>query len=284
MVDNKNAERGNLTDSIARQFVTARLSARALTAFPGPLPADLATGYLHQEAAIAQFPDDIAGWKIGRVGLEFETRYGPGRLAGPIFRKQVRRADGNTPVAFPVFKGGFAAIEAEFVFVLGADAPAGKVDWSLAEARALAGDMHIGIETAGSPLATINALGPTVVITDFGNNAGLILGPRVPDWRARAESDLTCECFIEGKSVGRGAASDLPGGPVEALRFLLEHCARRGRPLKEGLLISTGAATGIHDIEIGQRARVDFGTLGAIECVAAAADAVPVEVSRTAHA
>ena len=84
-------------------------------------------------------------------------------------------------------------------------------------------------------------------------------------WRTGAaykESDLTCESFIEGKSVGKGAASDLPGGPVEALRFLAEHCAQRGRPLKAGMLISTGAATGIHDIAAGQRARVDFGALG----------------------
>ena len=275
-----------MTDTIARQFVQARLAAQSLAAFPGIVPPDLATGYHHQDAAIALYPDEIAGWKIGRVGPDFEDRFGRTRLAGPIFRGAVRRAAGREPVPFPVFKGGFAAIEAEFVFALGQDAPTAKLDWSLDEARALAGDMHVGIETAGSPLATINELGPTVVITDFGNNAGLILGPRVPDWRSRADSALTCESFIEGKSVGRGAASDLPGGPLEALRFLLEHCARRGRPLKAGQLISTGAATGIHDIASGQRARVDFGALGAIECVAVAAEAATAkaEISRAARA
>ncbi len=275
-----------MTDGIARQFVTARLSARPLSAFPGAIPSDLATGYHHQDAAIALYPDEIAGWKIGRVGPEFEARFGPGRLAGPIFAKAVRRADSRSPVPFPVFAGGFAAIEAEFVFALAHDAPPDKLAWSLDDARAVAGAMHIGIETAGSPLATINALGPTVVVTDFGNNAGLILGPRVADWRSYADTDLTCECFIEGRSVGKGAASDLPGGPLEALRFLLEHCARRGRPLKAGLLISTGAATGIHDIAVGQHARVDFGALGAMECVAVAAEplATPAEASRSARA
>jgi 2-keto-4-pentenoate hydratase len=273
-----------LTDTIARQFVEARLAAQPLAAFPGAAPPDLATGYRHQDAAIALYPDDIVGWKIGRVGPEFEDRFGRTRISGPIFRKAVRRADGRGPVAFPVFAGGFAAIEAEFVFALAQDAAPAKLDWTLEEARALAGEMHIGIETAGSPLATINELGPTVVITDFGNNAGLILGPRVADWRARAETTLTCESFIEGKSVGRGAASDLPGGPVEALRFLLEHCARRGRPLKSGQLISTGAATGIHDIATGQRARVDFGTLGAIECVAVAAEPAVAALSQKVRA
>jgi 2-keto-4-pentenoate hydratase len=251
--------------------VEARLAALAIPTFPGVLPEDLATGYLHQEAAIALFPDEIVGWKIGRVGPEFEDKFGRTRLAGPIFRRSLRHADASEPVAFPVFKGGFAAVEAEFVFVLGADAPAGKTSWTLEEARNQAGAMHIGIETAGSPLATINALGPTVVVSDFGNNAGLILGPTIADWRRYPEAELTCETLVDSKSVGTGAAADLPGGPVEALRFLLEHCAQRGRPLKAGMLISTGAATGIHEIAAGQRARVDFGRFGKIECVAVAA-------------
>jgi len=272
-----------LTDKTAEAFVAARLAARSLPDFPGVLPPDLATGYRHQEAAIALWPDEIIGWKIGRVaGADFEAKFGPTRLAGPIFSRQLRRA-GREPVNFPVFKGGFAAIEAEFVLVLGRDAPAPKADWTTEEARALVGGMHIGIETAGSPLRTINALGPTVVVSDFGNNAGLILGPAVSDWHSRNDASLTCESFIEGKSVGKGAAADLPGGPIESLRFLLEHCAKRGRPLKAGMLVSTGAATGIHDIAIGQRARVDFGSLGGIECVAVAAQG-ETETSRAARA
>jgi len=276
-------ERGTLTDKVAQDFVAARLAARSLPDFPGALPPDLATGYRHQEAAIALWPDEIIGWKIGRVaGAEFEAKFGRTRLAGPIFSRQLRRA-GREPVDFPVFRGGFAAIEAEFVLVVGRDAPAAKADWTTEEARALVGGMHIGIETAGSPLATINALGPAVVVSDFGNNAGLILGGAVGDWRSRSDESLTCESFIEGKSAGKGAASDLPGGSIESLRFLLEHAARRGRPLKAGMLISTGAVTGIHDIAIGQRARVDFGPLGGIECVAAAAQG-ETETSRAARA
>ncbi|MEJ1968143.1 MAG: fumarylacetoacetate hydrolase family protein [Rhizomicrobium sp.] len=261
------AKQGNLTDMVARQFVEARLAARALAGFPGEVPADLATGYRHQDAAIALYPDRIVGWKIGRVGPDFEPRFGRNRLAGPIFSRQLRHA-GDAPTTFPAFVGGFAAIEAEFVLVLGADAPADKTDWTADEARALVGAMHIGIETAGSPLATINALGPTVVVSDFGNNAGLILGPAVPDWAARADASLTCESFIDGTSVGTGSAAEIPGGPLESLLFLAAHCAGRGRPLKAGMLISTGAATGIHDIAAGQRARVDFGALGAIDCLA----------------
>ena len=85
---------------------------------------------------VALVPAALAGWNSGRVGPEFEARVGPGRIAGPIFRGAVRRAEGRGPVNFPVFKGGFAAIEAEFVFVLAQDAPPTKLDWTLDEARA----------------------------------------------------------------------------------------------------------------------------------------------------
>ena len=46
-----------------------------------------------------------------------------------------------------------------------ADAPAGKLDWTPAEAAALPAALAIGLEIASSPLATINALGPRVVVS-----------------------------------------------------------------------------------------------------------------------
>ncbi len=253
---------------IAQRFVAARLNAVALDDYPGPVPQDLASGYECQEAAIALWPDAIAGWKIGRIPPAFEQKLGQARLAGPIFSSGVHKSTAGTVVEFGVFEGGFAAVEAEYVFEIAKDAPAGQMRWSLNDAAAIAGRMLVGVEAAGSPLATINKLGPTVVVSDFGNNAGLILGPEVPNWRELMPSDLTCETFIDDKSVGQGAAANIFGGPLGALKFVAEHCANRGRPLKAGMLISTGAATGIHDIVAGQTARAEFKGIGTIRCMA----------------
>jgi 2-keto-4-pentenoate hydratase len=253
---------------IAQRFVAARLNAMALDDFPGPIPPDLASGYECQEAAIALWPKPIAGWKIGRIQPAYEQKLGQARLAGPIFLPSVQKAKADEVVEFGVFVGGFAAVEAEYVFEIAKDAPAGQTHWSASDAAALVGRMLVGVEAAGSPLATINELGPTVVVSDFGNNAGLILGPEVPNWRDRALTDLICETFIDDKSVGQGAAANIYGGPLGVLQFLAEHCAMRGRPLKAGMLISTGAATGIHDIVAGQRARIEFKGIGTIRCLA----------------
>lgn len=257
---------------VARRLVEARLAARPLVGIPGPMPQTLSQAYQIQDAAIGLWPDEIAGWKVGRVPAAPGEEASSERLAGPIFRRQVRQAEpGET--AFPVLVGGFAAVEAEFVIRLGADAPAGKTDWTLAEADALVAAWHIGVETAGSPMAEINNIGGVAVAGDFGNNAGVILGPEIPGWRERALDSMTCEVSIEGRRIGTGSAASIPGGPMESLVFLLGHCAARGLPLKAGALIATGAATGVHDIVSGQSSVLSFGVFGAIACRAEPAQA-----------
>ena len=252
--------------STADAFVTARRSGQALAGFPGAIPEDLASAYECQEAAIAQWPDEIVGWKVGGVAPGLWQRFGATRVVGPIFRQALHRAETGGMFLFPVFADGFAAVEAEYAMVIERDAPADQIDWTVEQARALVGAIHISVETAGSPLATINDLGPTVIASDFGNNAGLILGPTIPDWQRSGFEQAICRTSVDRAEVGNGNALSLSGGPFESLRVLLENCARRGRPLKAGTLAATGAITGVHGIAAGQTARVDFGAFGVIEC------------------
>ena len=270
---------GDDTDSweIARRLVGARLDARSLPQYPGTRPQSLAAGYSVQDAAISLWPALVAGWKVGKIPDEWLERMGEDRLVGPIFADNVQRAAGQ-PARFAVIEGGFAAVEAEFIFVLGADAPGGKTQWSDDEAAALVAALRVGVELAGSPLPDINRLGPAVVVSDFGNNAGLVLGPEIPDWRRHGDDSLSCETFIDGHSVGTGRASSIAGGTLAALRFALARCARLGMPLRAGQLVSTGAATGIHDILAGQHARITFAGAGVphdIEIHVAAVRATP---------
>jgi 2-keto-4-pentenoate hydratase len=262
--------------SVAERFVAARLSATPLAAFPGTVPADMDSAYRCQDEAIALWPDEIAGWKVGWIGVDQQRVYREERVVGPIFQSAVRNVGLEEEVEIPVYQGGFAAVEAEYIFRLAADAPRGKLAWTDEEAAALVGSMHIGVEPASSPLATINDLGPAVVVSDFGNNAGLLVGPEIDDWRRRLEDGMTCETFIEGRSVGQGGTARLPKGPLGALAFALMRNARRGRPLRSGCLVSTGAASGIHDILPGQRASLVFTDVGTLRCRAVPALPRPV--------
>lgn len=257
--------------AIARAFTTARRAGGSLPDFPGEIPADLVQAYQVQDLAIAQWDDEVVGWKVGYIAAERRDGSGDDRLLGPIFKRRLKNATGGTPVDIPVFVGGFAAVEAEFVLELLEDVPADQLDWTPQQAEAVPARLYIGVEVASSPLRTINELGPRVVVSDFGNNNGLVLGPEISDWTTRDDDALRAETLIDGEVVGTGGAARLPGGLRTAFAFALARSARRGRPLKRGELIATGNATGIHDITAGQVALVRFAGFGDIACRAVAA-------------
>jgi 2-keto-4-pentenoate hydratase len=255
--------------AVAAEFVEARRSAGHLTTYPGVIPPDLESAYRCQDAAIALWNDTIVGWKVGFIPEPLSAKYGANRLVGPIFARFLRHSDGNGSVDAPVFANGFAAIEAEFVVEMARDAPANVADWTAETARRFVKAMYIGIEIASSPLQNINDYGATVVVSDFGNNAGLLLGAEIPDWQSRPTDSLACESRVGGVVVGRGNAAAVSGGPLSALAFALQCNARRGRPLRAGDLVSTGATTGVHSIAAGQSAEVIFSGIGSLRCRAA---------------
>ena len=251
----------------AAAFVKARRAAGSLTEYPGAQPTDLASAYRCQDAAIALWGDEIVGWKVGWIPAPLSDFHGAQRLVGPIFRRGLRHAQDSHAVDAPVFAQGFAAIEAEFVVELARDVPPEVSEWSAESARRFVKTMYIGVEIASSPLQNINDFGPAVVISDFGNNAGLLLGPEIPDWQTRELAALTCETRIDGEVVGRGSAASVSGGPLAALAFALGCNARRGQPMRAGTLVSTGAVTGVHSINAGQASEAVFTGLGVLRCV-----------------
>jgi 2-keto-4-pentenoate hydratase len=71
----------------------------------------------------------------------------------------------------------------------------------------------------------------------------------------------TQRCALQSPHSGSShRVEDLPGGALEALRFLLGHLAERRRPLRKGQWVRTGAITGVHQIFPGQRGSINcFG-------------------------
>lgn len=258
------AESSDLRD-IARRFVDARRSATALPDYPGPLPRQLSTGYAIQDMAIAEDGDRILGWKVGKIGDADAGDHDVNRLAGPIFARNVRTYSG-TPIAMPVFTGGFGAAEAEFLLRIGPDVAAGKASYSIDEAAGLVDAVHVGIEIASSPFPGINANGPAVTISDFGNNNGLIIGAEIADWRTSGFERWPVRLEIEGFEVGRATTETMLDGAVGAVRFLLELLSRRGITLAAGTWVSTGAVTGVHEVEPGQEVVARFGTDHLVTC------------------
>jgi len=256
--------------AVAAAFVAARRDATPFHEFPGDVPRTLEDAYAIQRAAINQWSDRVAGWKVGRITGDLETDLGVNRFVGPIFAGTIMAASPSRECRFPVFADGFAALEVEIVAVIGRDQPAGQQTFSIAEARAEVTALHLGIEVAGSPLSSINDRGPLASIAGFGNNNGLIIGHRMAGGTSRGDDALAAVARIDGEVVGEGTAGRLPGGLWESVAFALGQASRLGLPLRAGDVVSTGALTGVHAVQAGQYCEADFGTDGLLRCITVA--------------
>ncbi|MEM7278968.1 MAG: 2-keto-4-pentenoate hydratase [Pseudomonadota bacterium] len=252
-------------DAISRRLVTARLNANALPDFPGKLPDSLEDAYAIQSASINRWPDSILGWKVGMIPEEYRSRLGAERLSGPIYKPSVFFIDTGGARSMAIYSGGFAAVEAEFVLKIGQTIEPVTREFSDDELAGLISAVHIGAEIASSPMADVNKLGPCCVVSDFGNNAGLIVGPEIPGWRSLPAESLIASVSVDGELVGKASASAIQGGLHQVLRYLINLCAVRGLTIEEGTLISSGAVTGIHEVTAASRAQVDFGVFGAFD-------------------
>jgi 2-keto-4-pentenoate hydratase len=256
--------------AIADRFLTARRSAAGLADYPGDMPSSLDEAYAIQDAAIAAWNQPVIGWKVGRVPPALVAHFAVERLAGPIFSSRVAKVDGGT-VQMPVFDKGFAAAEAEFLLRIGRAPEPGKSQFTLDEAADLIDAVHVGIEIASSPLGAINDLGPVAIISDFGNNNGLVIGDAIPDWRTSGFEQWSVTTVIDGVEVGSGKASAFPDGAIGSARFLFELMAMRGIELRAGQWISSGAVTGVHGARPNARVESRFDGGFTVRCQLAAA-------------
>ena len=240
----------------------ARLSGRAMTAFPAPVPATLAEAYAVQQRLIAALGAPVLGWKVGRIPPALIEVLGAERVAGPVLR--IAELDGQVPGDAAIFAGGAGAIEAEVMLRLravpdrltGGDDGATWVD-----------QIRAGFEVASSPAPDVHDHAPYGIIADIGINNGLLLGPRldIDDF-----TTLAVETQIDGVTVGTGRAIDVLDGPWGSLNFLVDLHRRGVIELKPGQWISAGAITGVHPIDIGGAATARFGSAAHIACTAIA--------------
>ena len=245
-------------EQIYQTFHAARMAARPLAGYPGnTVPASLAEGYAIQSASIAAWPDEVVGWKVAAIQPQWRTAYPAERLGGPVFAKSLQMA-GADVVDVHVVAGGYAAAEAEFALRLGADFPVDTTFAAVAELQPFVAAVHAAIELAGSPLPTLSSLGPGAVLSDFGNNTGLVVGPELPGFFSRDASGWLSETDLNGQLAGSGSADRIPGGPLAALLFLANNLVERGLTLRPGDWVSTGASTGIHVLAVGDTVAARF--------------------------
>jgi 2-keto-4-pentenoate hydratase len=249
---------------ISDKLVEARKTHTGLPKFPGELPTTLEVAYKIQDRSISKIDDKIVGWKIGGITPDLQERLSEVRLCGPIFKKMVKYTDGSKPLLMPIFKDGYSAYEVEYIMELGDTSHLPVKGITEEQIRSVVKRVFIGFEMASSPIQDAHKVGSIAIICDFGINEGCIVGPEIKDWKNVDLFDVDVSINIDGKLFGPTKPKPAFAGAYGAVKFLIEHMKANGKELPVGTLASTGAITGVHDINVGvgSKADVTFSGLG----------------------
>ena len=101
---------------------------------------------------------------------------------------------------------------------------------------------------------------------DNGFSARIVLGEG--GWVPIGDVDLLDEAVVlskDGEAIAEGRGEMALGGPANAVAWLANKLADRGRSLKAGMIVMTGTLTPITPIEPGSTYQANFSTLGKVE-------------------
>jgi 2-keto-4-pentenoate hydratase len=255
--------------SAARIICAHRLSHRRLPQLdPSVRPGEEASAYAIQDqlhgllAAAGLGP--VTGHKIGcttRVMQEFLRI--PNPCAGGVFESQVHRTPATLRHADYVRPG----VECEMVVRLGADLPMRQAPFDREAVAAAIGEVMAGMEIVDDRYVDYRSLDTPTLIADDFFDAGCVLGEPVTGWRSLDLASLSGLTWINGVEVGRGRGADVMGHPFEALAWLANSLARRGRSLWAGEFVFTGSVVETKWVARGDRVVMQIERLGTVEAV-----------------
>jgi 2-oxo-3-hexenedioate decarboxylase/2-keto-4-pentenoate hydratase len=253
----------------ARIICDSRLSRRRLAQLdPAIRPLDEPSGYAVQDqlhtllTAAALGP--VAGHKIGcttKVMQEFLRISNP--CAGGVFESQVHKTPATIPHADYVRPG----VECEMVVRLAADLPLRQAPFGRDAVAAAVGEVMAGMEIVDDRYVDYKSLDTPTLIADDFFDAGCVLGRPIADWRSLDLASLSGVTWINGVEVGRGRGADVMGHPFEALVWLANSLARRGRYLRAGEFVFTGSVVETKWLQPGDRVVMEIERLGKVEAV-----------------
>jgi 2-keto-4-pentenoate hydratase len=203
----------------------------------------------------------IAGYKIALTTPVMRQMVGVHEpVIGGIFARTVHRSPAFVRAADYLRLG----VECEIAVRLDADLPAAGAPYNRGNVADAVGLVMGAFELVDDRKADYARLATQVLssIADNSWNAGIILGPGVADWHSLDLAGARGRMFINDKVVGEGRGGDVMGHPLEALAWLANLFAKRGRGLSKGLTVLTGSVVATKFVNPGDTARLSVEGLG----------------------
>jgi len=229
----------NLVKDSATLILNARRSAR-LTELPEALrPRNEAEAYAIQDALLPSHA--IIGWKVAPASAAKGHRCSPIAAADASENSGAIAPDATSP-----------EIEAEVALVLKENLDGRKLVGRSDLLNAVSGAC-LAIEVLDSCFTDRKRVDELSALADRQSNAGLVFGPLATDWRARDLADVRPMFnIVRGGEIAMTKAAPSTDAVLDAVVWLANHAADRGRPLRAGQIIITGARVGPMPIAPGQ--------------------------------
>ena len=209
-------------------------------------PLDAKAGYAVQDALhahqAAHGMGGLAGYKIGCTTRVMQEMLGiDSPCAGGILARNVFQAR----AAFRLSDCVGAGAECEIAMRLSRDVPASGAPYSGERAGEYVESCMAAMEVVENRYSDFAALGvPTLIADDFFQRA-VVVGEPVHAWREVDLAAAVGTTTVDGAEAGRGVGADVMGNPLEALAWLANALAERGRSLGRGDIVLTGALVAV---------------------------------------
>ena len=142
------------------------------------------------------------------------------------------------------------------------DLPANSAPYDRSRAAEAVGALMPAFELVDDRSADYADLSFLGVVADNTWNAGVVLGPEVTDWGNADLAAARGAMTINGQQVGEGRGGDVMGHPLEALAWLANTLAGRGKSLSAGMIVMTGSIVTTKFLSPGDTATVSIEGLG----------------------
>lgn len=224
---------------------------------PDLIPQDLNEGYAIQASLMSLRGTPLAGFKLGLTNEKAQRAadtFSPivGRLAAnDIYR-------GFARIALP--EKHLRIVEAEIVFELGSDLPAGHAPYSEQRVMASVNRVYAGIELCNSRFVDDIEVSLPCLVADNSNAELIVVGEALPEADLANLPDLAVTLQRHGQPDIKGSTRNVLGNPLRALTWLANWLARQGEGLKRGQLISSGSCTGMTELAAQESVSVIFGS------------------------
>jgi len=204
------------------------------------------------QAAVVAALGAVGGWKVGASGPTAAPS------AAPLLAAAMR----TSPARCELPAGASVGIEGELAFRFARALPPRAQPYDEDEVWDAIDTLHPAIELVQSRFADPQAVDKLALLADNLANYGFCFGAPVRDWQDVDFLRQPVSLTVDGKEKVHAVGGNAAGHPRRLLAWLANHCARRGRGLAAGDIVTTGTHTGLISLTAPARVGVQFAGLG----------------------